>query len=93
MPHILDVTFPFFALVLLGWAVARLGGLPLDPFATTVLVLVPQWPTGGGRAGPCPPGKRGAAAGAGLQGMTVVPNGLWTNHAVHRKTQTDHGDT
>lgn len=30
MLHILDVTFPFFALVLLGWAVARRGWLPLE---------------------------------------------------------------
>jgi predicted permease len=29
MLHILDVTFPFFALVLVGWAVARRGWLPL----------------------------------------------------------------
>ena len=30
MPHILAVTAPFFALVLLGWAVARIRMLPLD---------------------------------------------------------------
>jgi predicted permease len=30
MAQILDVTFPFFALVLIGWAVARLGWLPLE---------------------------------------------------------------
>jgi malonate transporter len=30
MPQILDVTLPFFALVLIGWAVARLGWLPLE---------------------------------------------------------------
>ncbi len=30
MAHILDVTFPFFALVLIGWAVARRGWLPLE---------------------------------------------------------------
>lgn len=30
MLHILDVTFPFFALVLLGWAAARRGWLPLE---------------------------------------------------------------
>lgn len=29
MLHILEVTFPFFALVLVGWAAARHGGLPL----------------------------------------------------------------
>ena len=30
MAQILDVTFPFFALVLVGWAVARRGWLPLE---------------------------------------------------------------
>lgn len=30
MLHILEVTFPFFALVLVGWAVARQGWLPLE---------------------------------------------------------------
>lgn len=30
MIHVLDVTFPFFALVLVGWAAARIGWLPLD---------------------------------------------------------------
>ena len=30
MAHILHVTFPFFALVLIGWAVARLRWLPLE---------------------------------------------------------------
>ena len=30
MSQILDVTFPFFALVLVGWAVARRGWLPLE---------------------------------------------------------------
>ena len=30
MAHILQVTFPFFALVLIGWAVARRGWLPLE---------------------------------------------------------------
>jgi malonate transporter and related proteins len=30
MLHILEVTFPFFALVLVGWAVARRGWLPLE---------------------------------------------------------------
>ena len=30
MTQILDVTFPFFALVLVGWAVARRGWLPLE---------------------------------------------------------------
>jgi len=30
MLHILDVTFPFFVLVLVGWAVARRGWLPLE---------------------------------------------------------------
>ena len=30
MPHILEITFPFFALVLCGYAVARCGWLPLE---------------------------------------------------------------
>ena len=30
MLHILDLTFPFFALVLIGWAVGRRGWLPLE---------------------------------------------------------------
>ena len=30
MLHILEITYPFFALVLCGYAVARCGWLPLD---------------------------------------------------------------
>ena len=40
MLHIFDVTFPFFALVLVGWAVGRRGWISLDAIpALNVFVL------------------------------------------------------
>ena len=45
MLHILEITFPFFALVLCGYAVARCGWLPLDAIpGLNLFVSVPSRP-------------------------------------------------